>query len=424
MKRDMNSDRWVDAPPALKPRPEVDTAAPTVSDPDGADELPVRPPAPPQGGWVARWRRRLFPLIIVGVAVAAVALVASIPPRVEEKVAIDVPPVNVSVLTVTPIPEMADSFRLTAVVEPHCVVEVAAEVSGRIERFGRRPRSVEWQGRVLAEGSVIEEGEPIEKGDPILQLNDALLKARYEKARAQLEFDKIEYERIAELYRQGTASKTELDDRRTRRAISKAAADEAAEELERATVVAPMSGVLNRLPLDVGECATPGVTVAEIVDLRTVNVVVDVPERDVHYLQVGDVAEILLRAREEDTRTGAITYISELSDENTRTTRVEITVDNADRTFRSGQIVRARLTRRVLRDVIMIPLGAVIPFETEKAVYVVDEDGRAQRRAVELGFLKGRSVRVLRGLEPGDRLITAGHRYVGPGQPVAIREEL
>jgi membrane fusion protein (multidrug efflux system) len=173
--------------------------------------------------------------------------------------------------------------------------------------------------------------------------------------------------------------------------------------------------------MEVGEFAVPGDQVAEIVEIDRVKVVVDVPERDVHYLRVGDTAEVLGYAQKDLQRRGAITYINELADEYTRTTRLEIALDNRDHRFRSGQIVRARLTRRVLSDVIMIPLGAVIPLEHGKAVYIVNAE-HAQRREVELGLIKGRRVQVLRGLSEGDRLIVAGHRYVSPGQSVNVVE--
>ena len=174
--------------------------------------------------------------------------------------------------------------------------------------------------------------------------------------------------------------------------------------------------------MEVGEYVSPGDPVAEIVNIDEVKVVVDVPERDVQYLEVGQTVDVLLRNPVETTTAGKITYISELADAGTRTTRLEIMVDNRDHALRSGQIVRARLTRRVLEDVIMIPLGAVIPLENGKVVYLV-RDGCAERREIELGFIKGRSVRVLRGLEDGEQLIIVGQRYVGPGHPVAVVEE-
>jgi membrane fusion protein (multidrug efflux system) len=368
------------------------------------------------------WPRRAIPLVIVVVALALVAVIARMPNDAEPMPNNGVPPVNVIVQTVRPIPELADSFTLSAVVEPDCVVHVAAEVAGRLERFGLRQHPVSWRGRDIPAGQPIEEGEPLVQGDPIVYLNTDLLQARFDRAQAQFEYDQTEYQRIADLYERGVTSKTEFDDARATRDVSAAVLDEAARNLERAEIVAPISGVLNRLPVELGEYATPGQEVAEIVNIDRVKVVVEVPERDVYYLHLGEPADVLVQAREETKLTGEINYISELADAATRTSRLEIMVDNRDHLLRSGQIVRARLTRRVLTDVIMIPLDSVIPLEQGRVVYVAN-DGHAERREVELGLIAGRSVRVLRGLEAGDRLIVAGHRYVGPGQPVTVVEQ-
>jgi membrane fusion protein (multidrug efflux system) len=361
-------------------------------------------------------------LVSAGLVVAAtvlVVLVAMMPQDEESAPALEIPPVNVKIEVVEAIPELADTFTLSAVVEPYRVVNVAAEVAGRIERFGERAAARTWRGRLLPAGSAIEEGEPIEQGDPIVYLNKELLQARFERTEAQFEYDRTEFERIADLYRRDVTSKTEYEDARAKHDVSKAVRDEAFRNLARAEIVAPTSGILNRLPMELGEYASPGDEVAEIVDIDQVKVVVDVPEREVYYLNVGDSAEMLAHAPQETSLTGAISYISELADADARTTRLEITVDNRDHQLRSGQIVRARLVRRVLNDVIMIPLGSVIPLERGRVVYVV-ENGQAQRRLVELGFIKGRSVQVLAGVDVGDSLIVAGHRYVGPGQPVTI----
>jgi membrane fusion protein (multidrug efflux system) len=354
------------------------------------------------------WLRRLIPVALVVIAAALVGVVALMPREADPALANEVPPVNVEVQRVQAIPELADTFTLSAVVEPYRVVRVAAEVAARIERFGQRQHAVRWRGREIPAGTVIEEGEPVEQGDPIVYFNKELLQARFERARAQCEYDRTEYQRIEDLYQRGVTSKTEFDDAKTQYEVSKALLDEAARNLERAEIVAPITGILDQ--------------VAEIVDIDRVKVVVDIPERDVYYLKVGDTAEIFAHAPAEMEVAGEISYISELADPDTRTTRLEITVDNRDHQLRSGQIVRARLTRRVLTDVIMIPLESVIPLEQGRVVYVVNA-GHAVRRDVELGIIKGRSVQVLSGVQAGDQLIVAGHRYVGPGQPVAIIKE-
>jgi membrane fusion protein (multidrug efflux system) len=368
------------------------------------------------------WRRRVIPTAILVTALVVVVVIALMPAKLTPMPDNGVPPVNVIVQTVRPLPELADTFTLSAVVEPDSIVRVAAEVAGQIERYGSRRTPVSWRGRELPAGKPIEEGEPVARNDPIVYLNTDLLEARFERARAQFEYDQTEYDRIADLYERGVTSKTEFDEAGTTRNVSKALLDEATRNLERATIVAPISGVLNRLPMEIGEYASPGDQVAEIVNIDRVKAIVDVPERDIYFLNPGDPADIFVDALPETRPQGQITYISELADDATRTTRIEITVDNRAHLLRSGQIVRVRLTRRVLTDVIMIPLESVIPLEQGRVVYVAN-DGQAERRDVVLGLIEGRSVRVLSGLQAGDRLIVAGHRYVGPGQPVNVVEQ-
>lgn len=370
------------------------------------------------------WLGRIIPVALVVTAAALVGVVAMMPNETPPAPATEIPPVNVKVLRVRAEPELRDTFDLTAVVEADRVVRVASETAGRIERIGGRQREIRWRDRIFPAGATFAEGEPISEGEPIVYLNKDLLQARVDRAQAEFEYARRDYRRILELPESGSTSQTELDDARTKKDIAKAALDEAAAELERTTILAPIGGILNRLPMEIGEYVAPGDCVAEIVDMDPAKVVVDVPERDVHHLKFGDAAEVFVRAPDEGELAGRITYISELADEATRTTRVEITVDQGDTPgLRSGQIARARLTRRILANVIMVPLGAVIPLESGKAVYVVANEDVAERREVELGFIKGRNVHILTGLEVGDRLIIAGHRYVGPGQPVTVIAE-
>lgn len=317
--------------------------------------------------------------------------------------AVEVPPVNVKVEVVQPIAALPDTFDLDGTVEPDRVVKVSAEVAGRIERIDAR------------------EGDPCRAGEKLVFLNTDLLFAQAQRARAQAEFDKREYDRVADLQARGVATSTELDQARTKAAASGAVYDEIKARLDRAVIVAPVDGVLNRIPVEVGEYLREGDLVAEIVDMARAKIVVNVPQRDVLHLAVGQEETILLSEEPPRTLTGKIGYISELADEKTRTTRVEIVVDNSQQLLRSGQFVGVRLTRRVLKDVILIPLEAVIPLESGREVYVV-EDGKAQSRLVALGILRGRSVQVTDGLRPGDKLITTGQRYVGPGQRVNIVE--
>jgi membrane fusion protein (multidrug efflux system) len=338
------------------------------------------------------------------------------------------PPKNVAVEVVTPTPEIPDTLLLPAVVEADTVIEVAAEVPGRIVEIP------------------CVEGSRCRAGDPLVKLDTELLQADYDRAKAEADFIASDYQRFVKLQEGGAGTEKQVDELLSRLKVSKAAVDQARARLERAHITAPSAGILDKVPVDTGEYIDTGTVVARIVNIDTVEVVVNVPEPDVHFLAKGDPAQIEFRNTAGTmTRRGTIGYISELADPRTRTTRVEISVDNADGALRSGQIVRATLTRRVLKDVIMVPLFSIIPLEEGYRVYVVEEGLPPAQRPMQPG-LSNRSkpttlarmrtittsrlirkgplgidrVQVLSGLEPGDRLIVQGHRFVGDGQPVKI----
>jgi RND family efflux transporter MFP subunit len=240
---------------------------------------------------------------------------------------------------------------------------------------------------------------------------------------AQLKRNEIEYQRMVNLVENDATAQSDLDNATTNLTVSNAQVAEIRARLERSRILSPTNGVLNQTFVEEGEYIQLGMPVAEIVDTDTVKVVVEIPERDISFFTTGEKAGVYVDYKgKEKVLTGTITFINELADMLTRSTRVEITLPNKEKYMRSGQIVRVGLTRQVLDDVVLIPLLSVIPMEDGYAVYVVNSK-QAKRRVVELGTIKGDKVQVIRGLEPSDRLIISGHRFVVPGQKVNIVPE-
>ena len=369
---------------------------------------------------------------ILAMAGGAVAIVAILSGRDRQVPPKPPAPVNVEVLDIEPLAHTDEEFPLPGQVEVSRVVNVSAEVAGRIEKIH------------------LSEGRPCTRSKPLIQLNTDILAAEMRRDKATAAFAQRELGRVLELQARGVASTTEVDQARSQAEASKAAFDLAQAKLNRATILVPINGVLNRVPVEVGEYVTPGVRVAEIVEIDTVKVVVSVPEPIIHLVHLGDRHPVILDLRGNRKRTGEVTYIGELADLKTRTTRVELTIANPPRTpdgeraareFRSGQIVKVRLKLRTLQDAIMVPLRAVIPLEEGRVVYVVEGD-QAKRRKVKLGLIKdlgGQAakglkdadgqidkglkdvyVQITKGLKAGDRLIVKGQQLVGPDQQVHI----
>jgi membrane fusion protein (multidrug efflux system) len=362
-----------------------------------------KPPETEKSGLIRGWfRRNATKATIIVVAILVLTIISKLPERKQDTAPPAEPPVNVTVMNVIAEAQLADTFDLPAVVEPNRIITVSAEIAGRIEKIP------------------LKEGSTVNSGDLLIQLNSDLVRPEFDIAEAQAKRDQLEFERIANLVKENATPQRDLDDAATRLAISKATLEEVRARLDRTHIIAPTKGTLNELFVEEGEYVQAGTAVAELVDTDTVKVVVEVPERDIAFFTIGRKADVFVDIKgKTNSLTGTITFISELADPRTRSTRAEITLINKDQLLRSGQIVRTRLTRRILKDTIMIPLLAVIPMENSKAVYVVNSD-RAKRREVELGIIKGDRVQITHGLEPGDRLIIDGNRFVAPGQKVNI----
>jgi membrane fusion protein (multidrug efflux system) len=351
-------------------------------------------------------RRNVIKAVIILVAAAILTVIMKMPAKKHEAPATEAPPVNVTVMTVTAEPQLADTFDLPAVVEPNRIVTVSSEVNGRIERIP------------------LEEGSKVRTGDLLIKLNTDLILPEFESAQAQVERDKIEFDRMTNLVKENATTQRDLDNATSQLAISKARLEGIRARLERTSIFAPTAGVLNDRLVEEGEYVDSGKPVAQLVDTDTVKVVVEIPERDIAFFSIGDKTEIFANTKGQAVSlAGTITFISELADSMTRSTRTEITLNNEQRLLRSGQIVHVRLTRRILKDAVMIPLLAVIPMEDGKAVYVVNSS-QAKRRQVVLDIIRGDQVQITSGLEPGDKLIISGHRFVAPGQKVNIVPEM
>lgn len=346
-------------------------------------------------------RKFLISTLVISIAVAAVYSISRIPVEEAAELAPEEVIVNVEVEEVIPEDSVPDYLDLPGTSRPGKIVNVPVELGGKIVAIPAR------------------EGELIRKGEVILRLDDSILKAEVSRARAQADFDKKTLERTAMLLEKGVTNHNSLDEIQSRYAVSSAALEMAETNLAKTVVYSPYSGILNDLPVEPGEFVQEGATIAQIVEIDALKVEIQVPEKEVEYLRKGSTMSIISSNSDKPLCYGTLTYISEVADPGTRTVKAEISVDNRNGVLRSGQIVRARLNRRSLRNAVMIPLASVIPLENGKVVFIAS-DGVAERRDVELGVMKGNKVHILSGLSKGDQLIIKGHRLVGPGQKITI----
>jgi multidrug efflux pump subunit AcrA (membrane-fusion protein) len=456
--------------------------------------------------------KRLTPLSLISGSVLLVALLAAWVVHWKTSSTDLLPPpgervINVEVQDISPLPELIDFARFPAVLEAERVVTVSAEVAGRVEKICCAKGHACQAGDILlllntdllkaaddrAQAQLVISTSNLRRARQLLKqdLEIEQLKSEIVRSQARAKLAAASCRRIDKLESQGAASKDALEAAESARdqaqatlksarlALSKAniyrqdgveraealykqaeaALRSARAQLERATIKAPVSGILDELIPEKGEYLHPGIPVARIVSTSRVKARVMVPEKDSEYIKTGQVASItILIGGQKTALTGKVTYISEIADKRTHSTRVEISIENPEGRLQVGRLATVKLTRRTFKNMILVPLDSVIPLEKSRRVYVV-EDGSiqeplsaqeisklsaearknsgnlfrrkkspvaAQREVVIDGSviesIAGRAyIRILSGLKPGDRLITSGQKLVASGQPVEVR---
>ena len=284
----------------------------------------------------------------------------------------------------------------------------AADVMLSAERGG----PVEWIGP--------EEGDTVAKDEAIAKVDMATLAAELSSARAAYELAAKQAERREELLAQGVLSVEELDQAQNERTSALAALRQAEADYARGQIVTPVSGVVNEIFVDQGEYVSPGTQVAEIVDVSSIEIEIDVPEMDVRFLEPGAAALVSVDAYPGQSWTGRVAYVAYKADTATKTFRVKVVVDNSDGRIRPGMLARVSIVRQVIEDALSVPLHALVDRGGERLVYVV-EDGMARARQVELGVIDKDMIQVTAGLVPGDMVITGGQDAVEEGVKVVIR---
>ncbi len=194
--------------------------------------------------------------------------------------------------------------------------------------------------------------------------------------------------------------------------------------LEDTQIIAPFSGTVGDLPLNVGDSVSRGDVFATLTQNDSLELRLSIPLERSNDLRLGLPVEVFEASDNpgDPLALGRVSFISPNVDAEAQTILVKVSFSNPEGRLRHRQFVRSRVIWGDRPDTVVIPTTAII-FEGERRfVFVARQEGDqliAERRQVELGQTQGDQSEVIDGLEPGDRLITTGLQQIRDGQPVA-----
>ena len=195
--------------------------------------------------------------------------------------------------------------------------------------------------------------------------------------------------------------------------------DEVGFKFEKAPIESPLTGIIGRVYVDKGTSVTPQTAVAMVVDIDRVKVHLNVPEKYIPQLALGQKARVRVDAYPGEIFTGVVARISPVVETETRTAPVEIGIDNAGHRLKPGMFASISLVLEEKKDVPVIMKEAIVGREPSAYVFVVN-GGTAHSRDVKLGIRDGEWYEVREGLKAGDLVAIMGQQRLRDGAPVNV----
>ena len=184
-------------------------------------------------------------------------------------------------------------------------------------------------------------------------------------------------------------------------------------------IVAPFSGYLESLRVDEGDFLNTGAVCASLIDPDPMLVVADIAEKDITQIQLGSEATAKLISGR--LIKGQVTFIASSADKNTRTFRVEISVENNDRSIRDGVSAEIYIKGKEEPAHKISPAILSLNDQGKLGVRTVTSENRVEFK--EIKILEDTNTGMwISGLGEEARIITLGQEYVFQGQTVNVKE--
>ncbi len=323
---------------------------------------------------------------------------------------------HVQVMTVAPT-TLTRSLRLTGSVAYNNFhsTPVITQVGGPISRIVAIP------------------GQKVRRGEPLAYIASpdySQLRSGYLKAKDNLNLAAKGYARAQDLYQHHAIAERDLEAAQSAQVQAEADVASSAAALKvmgisdpdaliakpsspEVPVLAPISGEIVEQLISPGQVIQAGATQCfTISDMSNVWVLVNVYQKDLPYIRVGDPVEISTESYP-DVFHGRISYIAAALDPNTRTLQARIETANPGEKLKKDMYVNASVNAGEARNAIAVPDAAVLrDSENEPFVYAEQAPNQFGRRSVKLGDSQKGQTQITDGLKPGDRIVADGSLFL------------
>jgi membrane fusion protein (multidrug efflux system) len=309
--------------------------------------------------------------------------------------------------------------------------------------------SSEWQPQIEAVGSLravkgadlslevagvvdaisFNSGDDVAEGAVLLKLRSDDDQAKLESLQATADLNQITYDRDLKQFKIQAVSQANLDTDVANLKNAKAQAAQQQAILDKKTLRAPFAGHLGIRAVDLGQFLSAGTAIVTLQALDPIFLDFFVPQQAVAQVRLGQKVAVKIDAYKDQTFPGEITAVNPKVDSSSRNVQIRATLKNADRRLIPGMYATVDIATGAPQNYVTLPQTAITYNPYGDTVYIVDSMGAdaagkptmiARQTFVTIGATRGDQVAVVKGVNDGDMVVTAGQIKLHNGSSVLI----
>lgn len=295
------------------------------------------------------------------------------------------------------------------------------EVQGTVDANQNVLASPEMPGVVRS--IYVKEGDVVSQGKILAALDGSTIRKGMDEVRTGLSLAQTMYEKQKKLWEQNIGSEAQYLQAKNQKEQLEQKMKTLESQLAMTYIKAPVSGVVDEVKLKLGEMANPGFSGIRVVNDKSMKIKAKLSDSYLGKVKKGDKVLIVIPGQEKNLES-AITFISKTINPQTRTMIIEASLPSGSRNFVTNQAVSMKINNGFIKDAIVVSSNLVQrSIQGEDYVLVAEASGNlvyARKRTVETGMEYNGETQIVKGLQPGDRLITTGFSELVDGQLIAL----
>ena len=301
------------------------------------------------------------------------------------------------------------------------------EAIGSLRAVRGADLSLELSG--VVESISFNSGDDVAEGASLLKLRTEDDVARLKSLEAMAELAEITLDRAQRLYKTQAAAQATVDSDAANLKNAKAQVAQQQAIIDKKALRAPFAGHLGIRAVDLGQYLGPGTVIVTLQALDPVYVDFFVPQQSVDQVRLSQQVAVKVDAYKDRTFAGEISAINPKVDTTNRNVQIRATLKNPDHQLLPGMYATVDIATGTPTTYVTLPQTAITYNPYGDTVYVVegkgnDADGKPQLTArqtfVTVGLTRGDQVAILKGVDEGDMIVTAGQIKLHNGSVVLI----